>query len=162
MRNKEFKMPGPRTILGLSVLVAAAMAFAAPCAADPKAPVIVIKIKRSPDYRLDISHRGVGVCKNGDEDCATSLVWKAGNGSNGPKVGEQIRIKYKESACSASMCFADTEYLIDKAHPKADSGPVSESCPTPSAWFYDVELLVDGEVVFSVDPGVIIDRGRRR
>jgi hypothetical protein len=142
--------------------VAVLTGFAAPGFADPKPPEVVIKIKRNPTYRLDISHRGVGICKNGDEDCADQLVWKAGRGSNGPKTGEQIRITYKPSACNASACFSKTQFLIDKDNTRAESGAVSDSCPLPSAWFYNVELLVDGAVEFSVDPGVIIDRGRRR
>lgn len=56
-----------RSIVLLTAAVIA-LASAAPSAADPKPPEVVIKIKRSPDYRLVISDRGVGICKNGDEE----------------------------------------------------------------------------------------------
>lgn len=146
----------------LCLMAVVALTSAGPCAADPPPPEITIKIKRSPSYRLDIGQRGVGICKNGDEDCASSLMWRVGKGSNGPKENEQIRITYKPSPCGSEACFAEARYLLSKANPRVDSGPVSESCPTPTAWFYSAELLVDGQVVFSVDPGVIIDRGRLR
>ena len=77
-------------------------------------------------------------------------------------ANEQIKITFKSSPCSSGPCFADTEFVLSKAVPRVDSGPVSEHCPTPTAWFYNAELVVDGELVFSVDPGVIIDRGRMR
>lgn len=148
-----------RSPLPLAVLcLAAALALPAAAAAQSKDAKVTIKIKRNP-YRLQVVPRGVGVCKQGTDDCDVSVLWQTGNGSNGPRANEYLLITHKPGPCGAASCFGGTEFRLDQTYSQVGSGPVTAACQTPTAWFYQVDLYVDGKVEATLDPGVIIDAG---
>ncbi len=158
-----------RTLLRLFLSLAVAAVAAAPgfAQAAPDATV-TIRIKRQPRISLQVTPRGVGVCKVPGADCGNQVTWQAGPGAGGPARGEYLVIRYKSTGGGgSSACFGATTFSLGAGEAAVSSGPVAADCPTPTVWFYSVELWSDSgtpddtsddaELCDPLDPGVIID-----
>ena len=130
---------------------------------------ITIKIKRSPKVSLEVTPRGVGICKKANEGCAGEVEWGSAKGAgNGLKAGEYLKVRYKATGVASQACFAQSEFVIADSSMSTPSGTVQDACPAPTVWFYWVELWSQGAnpadssddymLCEALDPGVIIDR----
>lgn len=158
----------PRTLLRFSIFLVAAAAAAPGFAQAPPDATVTVRIKRQPRMSLQVTPRGVGVCKVPGVDCGNEVRWKAGPGASAPAAGEYVVVRYKSTGSNGSAaCFGATSFSFAAGDEGVSSGPVQSDCPTPTVWFYTVELWSDAgtpgdttddvELCDPLDPGVIID-----